>query len=66
MKNHTVERLAVNLLYNLFYQRHPISSMVFGTNAVIVKPAQSVAPMIVVAILNHYGYEQLKVRLEMR
>lgn len=40
--------------------------MVFGTNAVIVKPAQSVAPMIVVAILNHYGYEQLKVRLEMR
>lgn len=45
-------------------QRHkrssPLSSMVFGTNALFTKPAQSLAPMLVVWVLNHYGYEQLK------
>uniref|UniRef100_UPI0037E8D4E6 transmembrane protein 180-like n=1 Tax=Semicossyphus pulcher TaxID=241346 RepID=UPI0037E8D4E6 len=40
----------------------PISSMVFGTNALCTKPAQSLAPMIVVNILNQFGYEQLKDR----
>lgn len=34
--------------------------MVFGTNALFTKPAQSLAPMIVVNILNQFGYEQLK------
>ena len=40
--------------------RHPISSMVFGTNALVVKPAISLSPMLVVAILNRYGYERIK------
>ncbi|XP_054463092.1 transmembrane protein 180-like [Anoplopoma fimbria] len=38
----------------------PLSSMVFGTNALFTKPAQSLAPMIVITILNQFGYEQLK------
>ncbi|XP_053707814.1 transmembrane protein 180-like [Synchiropus splendidus] len=38
----------------------PLSSMVFGTNALFTKPAQSLAPMLVLNILNQYGYEQLK------
>lgn len=38
----------------------PLSSMVFGTNALFTKPAQSLAPMIAISILNHFGYEQLK------
>lgn len=33
--------------------------MVFGTNALFTKPAQSLAPMVVVTILNHYGYYNL-------
>uniref|UniRef100_UPI0037E93468 transmembrane protein 180-like n=1 Tax=Semicossyphus pulcher TaxID=241346 RepID=UPI0037E93468 len=40
----------------------PLSSMVFGTNALFTKPAQSLAPMIVLNILNQFGYEQLKDR----
>ncbi|XP_069558877.1 transmembrane protein 180-like [Brachyistius frenatus] len=38
----------------------PLSSMVFGTNALFTKPAQSLAPMIVIKILNQFGYDQLK------
>ncbi|KAK2893859.1 transmembrane protein 180-like [Channa argus] len=38
----------------------PLSSMVFGTNALFTKPAQSLAPMIVLTILNQFGYEKLK------
>ncbi|XP_076866250.1 transmembrane protein 180-like [Brachyhypopomus gauderio] len=38
----------------------PLSSMVFGTNALFTKPAQSLAPMLVVSILNLYGYEEMK------
>ncbi|KAL6460589.1 hypothetical protein MHYP_G00305550 [Metynnis hypsauchen] len=38
----------------------PLSSMVFGTNALFTKPGQSLAPMLVVAILNQYGYEDIK------
>ena len=38
----------------------PLSSMVFGTNALFTKPAQSLSPMLVVYILNQYGYESLK------
>ena len=36
--------------------------MVFGLNALITKPAQSLAPMLVVSVLNRYGYkEQVKI-----
>lgn len=38
------------------FLRHPLSSMVFGTNALITKPAISFAPMLTVAIFNKYGY----------
>ncbi|XP_072916237.1 transmembrane protein 180-like isoform X1 [Hemitrygon akajei] len=38
----------------------PLSSMVFGTNALFTKPAQSLAPMLVVALLNQFDYEKLK------
>lgn len=38
----------------------PLSSMVFGTNALFTKPAQSLAPMLVVTILNQFNYEDLK------
>ncbi len=34
--------------------------MVFGTNALITKPAISIAPMITVALLNRYGYEAIQ------
>jgi len=34
--------------------------MIFGANALIVKPAISLSPMLVVAILNNYGYSKLK------
>lgn len=34
--------------------------MVFGTNALFTKPAQSLAPMMVLSILNQFGYEHLK------
>ncbi|XP_040295919.1 transmembrane protein 180-like [Bufo bufo] len=42
-----------------YKRKSPLSSMVFGTNALFTKPAQSLAPMFVVIILNQYGYEQL-------
>ncbi|XP_061701659.1 transmembrane protein 180-like isoform X2 [Syngnathoides biaculeatus] len=38
----------------------PLSSMVFGTNALFTKPAQSLAPMLVLNILNQFGYEEMK------
>ncbi|NWW34236.1 MF13A protein, partial [Panurus biarmicus] len=41
------------------YFRLPLFSMFFGTNALFTKPAQSLAPMFVIAILNHYGYYNL-------
>ncbi|XP_052815093.1 transmembrane protein 180-like [Mya arenaria] len=40
-------------------RRHPVTSMVFGSNALVVKPAISLSPMFVVWMLNKYGYEQL-------
>ncbi|XP_068102904.1 transmembrane protein 180-like [Hyperolius riggenbachi] len=42
-----------------YRRKSPLSSMVFGTNALFTKPAQSLAPMFVVTILNQYGYEHL-------
>ena len=44
----------------IFSYRHPVTSMVYGTNALVVKPAISLAPMFVVAILNRYNYDQLQ------
>ncbi|CAG11415.1 unnamed protein product [Tetraodon nigroviridis] len=45
----------------LTYRRSsPLSSMVFGTNALFTKPGQSLAPMMVLSILNQFGYEHLK------
>ncbi|KAK6029966.1 hypothetical protein OSTOST_03912, partial [Ostertagia ostertagi] len=37
-------------------RRSALSSLVFSLNALFVKPAQSIAPVIVVYILNNYGY----------
>jgi Na+/melibiose symporter-like transporter len=34
--------------------------MVFGTNALITKPANSLSPMLVVSILNRFGYGEVK------
>lgn len=34
--------------------------MVFGTNALVTKPAQSIAPMVTVAIFNQFGYSEFK------
>ncbi|XP_018094675.1 transmembrane protein 180 isoform X1 [Xenopus laevis] len=42
-----------------YKRKSPLSSMVFGTNALFTKPAQSLAPMLVVTVLNKYGYEYL-------
>ncbi|GMR54051.1 hypothetical protein PMAYCL1PPCAC_24246, partial [Pristionchus mayeri] len=46
------------------HRRHerskPLSSLVFGVNALFVKPAQSIAPLAVVHYLNSYGYEEYK------
>lgn len=44
----------------MYKRSSPLSSMVFGTNALFTKPGQSLAPMIVINILNQFGYEQLK------
>eukprot|EP00066_Takifugu_rubripes_P002629 XP_003964676.2 PREDICTED: transmembrane protein 180-like [Takifugu rubripes] len=38
----------------------PLSSMVFGTNALFTKPGQSLAPMMVLSILNQFGYKRRK------
>ena len=43
----------------LITRRHPLSSMVFGLNALVTKPAVSLAPMLAVAIFNQYGYRYL-------
>ncbi|XP_038619155.1 transmembrane protein 180-like [Tachyglossus aculeatus] len=42
-----------------FKRKSPLSSMVFGTNAMFTKPAQSLAPIVIVSVLNKYGYEHL-------
>ncbi|XP_061223487.1 transmembrane protein 180-like isoform X4 [Neopsephotus bourkii] len=47
------------LAFYLMTNISPLSSMVFGTNALFTKPAQSLAPMLVVTILNQFGYENL-------
>ncbi|CAH1261360.1 MFSD13A [Branchiostoma lanceolatum] len=42
-----------------YARKTPLSSMFFGMNALFTKPAQSLAPMLVVTVLNRYGYEEL-------
>lgn len=48
------------VFFIVFFYSSPLSSMVFGTNALFTKPAQSLAPMLVISILNQFGYERLK------
>lgn len=43
-----------------YNRKKPISSMIFGTSALLSKPAVSLSPMLAVAILNRYGYSDLK------
>ncbi|KAL4235212.1 MFS/sugar transport protein [Mactra antiquata] len=43
-----------------YSRSNPVTSMVFGTNALVVKPAISLSPMLIVSILNRYGYDRLK------
>jgi len=38
----------------------PLSSSVFGTNALITKPAQSLAPMLVLFLLNPFRFQEFK------
>ncbi|XP_049495118.1 transmembrane protein 180-like isoform X2 [Panthera uncia] len=39
-----------------FNRQSPLSSMVFGINALFTKPAQSLAPMMILSKLKQYGY----------
>ncbi|XP_023691282.2 transmembrane protein 180-like [Paramormyrops kingsleyae] len=50
----------IDLDLHTYKRSSPLSSMVFGTNALFTKPAQSLAPMLVVTLLNKFGYEDLK------
>lgn len=38
-------------------RRNALSSLIFSLNAFIIKPATSVAPVVVVYFLNRHGYE---------
>jgi len=38
----------------------PVSSVIFGLNALITKPAISIAPMVIVYVLDNYNYELYK------
>lgn len=40
-------------------RKKPISSIIFGLNALFTKPAQSLCPMLVVHILTSYGYQEM-------
>ncbi|XP_011372747.1 transmembrane protein 180-like isoform X1 [Pteropus vampyrus] len=42
-----------------FSRQSPLSSVVFGTNALFTKPAQSLAPMVMLSGLKQYGYGDL-------
>ncbi|TKR93338.1 hypothetical protein L596_007813 [Steinernema carpocapsae] len=41
-------------------RKTPLSSLIFSINALVVKPAQSIAPVVVVSILNMNDYEGYK------
>jgi Na+/melibiose symporter-like transporter len=53
-------RLTLNDIMVRVFCSHPLSSMVFGLNALITKPSISLAPMVTVAILNAYGYSEVQ------
>ncbi|XP_047142132.1 transmembrane protein 180 isoform X1 [Hydra vulgaris] len=40
-----------------YNRSRPVSSMIFGLNALITKPAQSLAPVIILFLLNKAGYK---------
>ncbi|GAB1598542.1 transmembrane protein 180-like [Argonauta hians] len=44
----------------VYKRSKPISSMIYGANALIEKPAVSISPILIVNILNSYGYQQSK------
>ncbi|KAG8513514.1 Transmembrane protein 180 [Galemys pyrenaicus] len=39
-----------------FNRQSPLSTMVFGINALFTKPAQALAPVMILSRLNHFGY----------
>ncbi|CAG9529713.1 unnamed protein product [Cercopithifilaria johnstoni] len=41
----------------LFSRQKPISTIIYSLAALLVRPAQSIAPFIIVMILTHYGYK---------
>ncbi|XP_060063422.1 transmembrane protein 180-like [Ylistrum balloti] len=45
------------------HRSHPISSLVYGNNALVTKPAISLSPMLTVTVLNRFGYQQLNKKL---
>ena len=51
------DKLSFIIFFNF---RSPLSSLVFGTNALITKPAISLSPLITLAILEAYGYKELQ------
>ncbi|KAI6661643.1 putative membrane protein [Oopsacas minuta] len=42
----------------MYNRKKPISSIIFGLNALFTKPAHSLCPMLVVNILTRYGYQE--------
>uniref|UniRef100_A0A0R3RYN9 Major facilitator superfamily protein n=1 Tax=Elaeophora elaphi TaxID=1147741 RepID=A0A0R3RYN9_9BILA len=42
----------------MFFDRKPISTIIYSLAALLVRPAQSIAPLIIVMILTHYGYKE--------
>ncbi|MCP9260289.1 RAB27B, member RAS oncogene family [Dirofilaria immitis] len=43
----------------IYYSRQkPISTIIYSLAAVLIRPAQSIAPFIIVVILNHCGYKE--------
>ncbi|XP_077989831.1 transmembrane protein 180-like [Glandiceps talaboti] len=43
----------------IYNRKSPLSSMFFGMNALFVKPAQSLAPIFIVHVLNKNGYQEV-------
>ncbi|EFO21010.2 hypothetical protein LOAG_07478 [Loa loa] len=41
-----------------FSRQKPISTIIYSLAAVLVRPAQSIAPFVIVMILTHYGYKE--------
>ncbi|XP_064647794.1 transmembrane protein 180-like [Lineus longissimus] len=44
----------------MYGRSHPVSAMVYGTNALITKSANSFPPMVAVMVFNKHGYNQLR------